>query len=179
MKKSGRLAVLVIPVAAIAIALTLQSFGQGQEQQQSPTNRNKSEAKPADQTQSRAASAQDLSNSHWEIPADADKTINPVATSEDSVANGKELYLARKGNCVFCHGETGAGNEENLPQLQRKPADISDKERMSKLSDGELFWKITLGIPGIMPGREKQLTAEERWHVVNYVRTLAVEKSKP
>jgi hypothetical protein len=29
-----------------------------------------------------------------------------------------------------------------------------------------------------MPGREKQLTEEERWHVVNFVRTLAKEKPK-
>ena len=27
-----------------------------------------------------------------------------------------------------------------------------------------------------MPGREKQLTEEERWHVVNFVRTLAKEQ---
>jgi hypothetical protein len=49
---------------------------------------------------------------------------------------------------------------------------------MPKLPDGEIFWKITKGIPGIMPGREKQLTEEERWHVVNFVRTLAKEKPK-
>jgi hypothetical protein len=47
---------------------------------------------------------------------------------------------------------------------------------MTTLSDGEIFWKVTLGIEGIMPGREKALTEEERWHVVNYVRTLAKEK---
>ena len=120
--------------------------------------------------------AEDPAKATWNLPADADKTKNPVEATAESVAKGKELYFARAGNCVFCHGETGAGNEANLPRLRRKPADISDKTRMSTLSDGEIFWKMTLGIPGIMPGREKQLTEEERWHVVNYVRTIAQEK---
>jgi hypothetical protein len=41
------------------------------------------------------------------------------------------------------------------------------------MTDGEVFWKITKGITGIMPAGEKRMTEEERWHVVNYVRTLA------
>lgn len=125
-----------------------------------------------------ATPAEDFSSRTWNLPADADKTINPIATSSESIAKGKEIYFARAGNCVFCHGESGAGNAENLPQLRRKPADLSNKERMTKITDGEVFWKITTGIPGIMPEREKQLTEEERWHVVNYVRTLAVEKKE-
>jgi mono/diheme cytochrome c family protein len=103
-----------------------------------------------------------------------------VPTSEESIAKGKELYLERtKGNCVFCHGETGAGNEANFPRLRRKPADLTNKERMSAMTDGEVFWKITKGINGIMPSMEKRLTEEERWNVVNYIRTLAKEPAKP
>ena len=117
---------------------------------------------------------QDFSKNTWELPDDAEKTRNPTASSPESIAKGKELYLENtKGNCVFCHGETGAGNEANLPRLRRKPADISNKERMTSMTDGEVFWKITKGIEGIMPAGEKKLTEEERWHVVNYIRTLA------
>jgi mono/diheme cytochrome c family protein len=47
---------------------------------------------------------------------------------------------------------------------------------MSAMTDGELFWKISKGIKGIMPDGEKRMTEEERWNVVNYVRTLAKEK---
>ncbi len=177
MFRFNKLAVLV-PIAVILLALALQSFGQGPNQDPQPSSTNKITPPPKPDGPRVAPPDQDFSKNHWELPPDADQTKNPVATSEESVAKGKEFYLARKGNCVFCHGETGAGNEENLPKLRRKPADLSNKERMTKITDGEIFWKVTLGIPGIMPGREKQLTEEERWQVVNYVRTLAVEKTK-
>jgi mono/diheme cytochrome c family protein len=129
------------------------------------------------QTTTPPAAQQDFSKNTWELPEDADKTKNPVATSPESIAKGKELYLERtKGNCIFCHGETGAGNEANLPRLRRKPADISSKERMKDMTDGEVFWKISKGITGIMPAGEKRMSEEERWHVVNYVRTLVKDK---
>ena len=136
-----------------------------------------------DQRQIDAAKMQsqpDFSKNTWELPADADKTKNPIATSAESVAKGKELYLARdKGNCAFCHGESGAGNQENAARLRRKPADISDKERMDSMTDGEVFWKISKGIQGIMPAGEKRLSEEERWHLVNYIRTLSTAPAKP
>lgn len=173
MKKSHQISIVVTALAVWAAIFTLQPSGFTQ--QQSSTNRGLQAPKPSAPPKP-AAPEEDFSKNTWNIPADADKTKNAVAVTPESLAKGKELYFARAGNCVFCHGETGAGNEENLPQLRRKPADLSDKLHMTKLSDGEIFWKMTLGIPGIMPGREKQLTEEERWHVVNYVRTLAVDK---
>ena len=116
----------------------------------------------------------DFSKNTWELPEDADKTKNPTTVSPESIAKGKELYMERsKGNCVFCHGDTGAGNEANLAKLRRKPADLTNKERQGAMTDGEVFWKISKGIQGIMPAGEKRMTEEERWHVVNYVRTLA------
>ena len=119
----------------------------------------------------------DFSKNTWELPEDADKTKNPTEATPESIAKGKELYMEKtKGNCIFCHGETGAGNTENLPKLRRKPADLTNKERMTAMTDGEVFWKISKGIMGIMPAGEKRMSEEERWHVVNYVRTLAKDK---
>ena len=118
---------------------------------------------------------QDFSKNTWELPEDADKTKNPTPATAESIERGKALYLDKdKGNCVFCHGETGAGNEANMARLRRKPADLTNKERMTSMTDGEVFWKITKGIRGIMPAGEKKMAeATERWDVVNYVRTLA------
>jgi len=162
---------------AIAVLLSAAAFASVNQNANSSTTTNRN------QNQNDRGIAQptpDFSKNTWELPDNADKTKNPVPTSEESIAKGKELYLERtKGNCVFCHGETGAGNEANLPRLRRKPADLSNKERMSSMTDGEVFWKITKGITGIMPAGEKRMSEEERWHVVNYIRTLAKEPAKP
>ncbi len=171
-----KLACIATALAGGAFMLTLQPSGHAGAP---PQNSNSSTTKPAyppSGQQPAATPTPDFSKNTWDLPPDADKTVNPVEATEESIAKGKELFMGKKGNCIFCHGETGSGNKENLPKLRRVPADLSNADRMPKLSDGEIFWKITKGIPGIMPGREKQLTEEERWHVVNFVRTLAKEK---
>jgi len=156
--------VLALFVATFAIVIT--SAGQNANR---ATNRNSDTRSIS----GAGAPPQDFSKNTWNLPDDAEKTRNPVASTPESIAKGKELYLERtKGNCVYCHGENGAGNEASMPNLRRKPADISNKERMTSMTDGEVFWKITKGIEGIMPAGEKRMTEEERWHVVNYIRTL-------
>ena len=195
MNKSRSLVVIIAALVLFAFLLSLISFAQeSTKTQNSSTNKAGAAATPpsegavpssaptnkADiQTTPRSMIAgppQDFSKNTWDLPADADKTKNPVEANEESIAKGKVLFMTKeKGNCIFCHGETGAGNKENLPRLRRVPADLSDKDRMPTLSDGEIFWKITKGITGIMPSREKQLTEEERWHVVNFVRTLSAK----
>ena len=138
------------------------------------TNKNQNDSRSLS---SGAGAKQDFSKNTWELPEDADRTKNPTPASEESVARGKELYLERtKGNCVFCHGEAGSGNEENLARLRRKPADLTSKERMTSMTDGEVFWKISKGINGIMPAGEKRMSEAERWDLVNYVRTLTKEQ---
>ena len=173
MRKS-LLAPALLLLAGIAVAI-VASFAHSTNAAQ---NANSSTTTNRNQNRSiTPPSQEDFSKNTWELPEDADKTKNPVASSAESIEKGKTFYLERtKGNCVFCHGETGAGNEANLPRLRRKPADLTNKERMTAMTDGEVFWKITKGINGIMPAGEKKLAEEERWHVVNYVRTLAKDK---
>jgi mono/diheme cytochrome c family protein len=167
------LALSLVATVLFASALRIEPKSSAQNANSSTTtNKNQNETRSV-----APAPKEDFSKNTWELPDDADKTKNPVATSAESIAKGKELYLERtKGNCIFCHGETGAGNEANLARLRRKPADLTNKERMTAMSDGEVFWKISKGINGIMPAGEKRLSEEERWHVVNYVRTLAKDK---
>jgi len=169
---------LVIAAAVLfASAFRTGSTSSGQNANSS-TTQNQNSSTNKNQNDSRSITPpQDFSKNTWELPEDADKTPNPVPSSPESIAKGKELYMERtKGNCVFCHGDTGTGNEANMPRLRRKPADLTNKERMSTRTDGELFWKISKGITGIMPAGEKRMSEEERWNVVNYVRTLAKDK---
>jgi mono/diheme cytochrome c family protein len=179
MRKSISLSVIAFSLLLLAAILFVTSFdiaitSSAQNANSSTTNKNQNDSRSI----SGGGAQQDFSKNTWELPEDADKTKNPVAATLESIAKGKELYMERtKGNCVFCHGDTGAGNEANLANLRRKPADLTNKERMTAMTDGEVFWKVTKGINGIMPAGEKRMPdAEERWHVVNYVRTLAKAK---
>jgi mono/diheme cytochrome c family protein len=172
------LSLLVISLSLAVAVIFVTSFDLATSS--SAQNANSSTTTNKNQNDSRSitpGAQQDFSKNTWELPADADKTKNPTTATPESIEKGKALYLDKaKGNCVFCHGETGAGNEANLARLRRKPADLTNKEHMAEATDGELFWKISKGIQGIMPAGEKRLTEAERWDVVNYVRTLAKDK---
>ena len=160
---------LVLGLFDIAITSSAQNANSA-----TTTNKNQNDSRSIS---SGAGAQPDFSKNTWELPADADKTKNPTTATAESIAKGKELYMEKmKGNCVFCHGETGAGNEANFPKLRRKPADLTNKEHMAEMTDGELYWKITKGITGIMPAGDRRMNEEERWHVVNYVRTLGKDK---
>lgn len=107
----------------------------------------------------------------WNAPPEANKKTNPVASNEKSIADGKIIYTK---NCVDCHGKKGKGDGPKSGDLDVSPPDFS-KEKFQKQSDGSLFWKTTEGRKP-MPGFKKDLTEEQRWQVVNYMRTLEVKK---
>jgi mono/diheme cytochrome c family protein len=178
MRKSLSLSLIAFSLLVLVSFLVVTSFDVTSAS--SAQNANSSTTTNKNQNDSRSISGggqPDFSKNTWELPEDADKTRNPMTASAESIEKGKTLYFERtKGNCVFCHGETGSGNEANMPKLRRKPADLANKERMPAMTDGEVFWKISKGITGIMPAGEKRMTEEERWHVVNYIRTLAKDK---
>ena len=170
---------LLLPASILFVSsfdITITSSAQNTNSS-TTVNKNQNDSSRSISAPSGAGAQQDFSQNTWELPEDADRTKNPTTATPETIAKGKDLYLERtKGNCVFCHGETGSGNAANLARLRRKPADISNKERISAMTDGELFWKISKGITGIMPAGEKRMSEEERWHVVNYIRTLGKDK---
>ena len=171
------LAFSLLPVVAVIFVTSFNIAVSSAQNANSSTTTNRNQNDSRSVTSGAGAPQQDFSKNTWELPEDADKTKNPTPATAESVERGKTLYLERtKGNCIFCHGETGSGNEANLANLRRKPADLTNKERMTSMTDGEVYWKITKGITGIMPAGEKRMTEAERWDVVNYVRTLAKEK---
>jgi hypothetical protein len=59
----------------------------------------------------------------------------------------------------------------------RLPQDLSDASVQKRLTDGEIFWKLSTGLRNgrevAMPGFTKEVPAEEdRWKLVLWVRTL-------
>ncbi len=109
-----------------------------------------------------------IAREEWKAPARASKKKNPVSADEKSVAQGRKFYIRE---CLSCHGDKGKGDGPSAKDLETKPGDLSDP-KMWDQTDGALFWKLTEGRKP-MPSFEKLLGDEERWHVVNYMRTLA------
>jgi len=101
-------------------------------------------------------------------PARAARKKNPVPADEQSIAAGKPLYTKE---CFSCHGATGKGDGPAAKNLERPPGDLSNA-KLWEQTDGALFWKITEGLKP-MPTFEKTFSEEQRWQIINYVRTLA------
>jgi mono/diheme cytochrome c family protein len=92
---------------------------------------------------------------------------NPISATADSIAAGRALYAQ---NCLACHGETGKGDGPLALNLSVKPGDLTNPALRGQ-SDGTLFWKISEG-HSPMPAHLKLLSTDDRWTVVNYLRTL-------
>ena len=103
----------------------------------------------------------------WIAPEEAKKMKNPIKPEKASIEQGKVIYEKK---CALCHGEKGDGKGSAGEGLN--PKTTSFKQSHGKQTrDGEHFWKITNG-RGPMPSFEKDLTEEERWHVINYLSTF-------
>jgi mono/diheme cytochrome c family protein len=125
-----------------------------------------------------AQSAVQGTNEVWVAPARAARKQNPVPSDAKSIATGKELFVA---GCLPCHGPAGKGDGPAAISLERKPGNLSDP-KLHNQSDGALFWKVSEGKTP-MPSFQEAFTEEQRWQIINYVRTLAPkpdssEKSK-
>jgi mono/diheme cytochrome c family protein len=121
-----------------------------------------------------AAAQQTEENPPWLAPDDAKQVKNPVKRSPEGLTAAAQLF---RENCALCHGKTGAGDGPAGKALNRKPADFTDAKTMKKLTDGELFYKMTTGrLP--MPSWA-QLSDTQRWELVNYLRTLSGKAAAP
>ena len=107
-----------------------------------------------------------------DVPEEAAAVPNPIATTDDSLATGGTIFAA---NCAVCHGEKGRGDGPAAENLEKKPADLN-AGHVQGLSDGALFYIVTHGKPETpMPAWEGAIAEEDRWNIVNFLRTFADE----
>lgn len=112
----------------------------------------------------------DAQSSKWSVPKSAVSVKNPVASDAASVKNGKTIYLA---SCAPCHGNGGKGDGPASASLSPKPADHTSAALQAQ-SDGTMFYEISAGhAHTAMPPFKAALTTDQRWAVINYIRTLA------
>ncbi len=121
-----------------------------------------------------------------ELEGEPEKQIDygtQVKSSPESIETGKKLFHA-DDRCSECHGAEGKGDaikklkndngERTWPRNLTKPWTF----RVSS-SPKDIFSRISVGIPTTQmpsfadPKSKKKLSIEERWHVANYVASLA------
>jgi len=103
----------------------------------------------------------------------ARKMVNPVAADKKSVAEGGRLYGIY---CTPCHGKSGTGDGLVGAKLLMQPWNLTASNAMhtwnpQEYPDGHIWGYMTLG-GAVMPSYANDLSATERWHVVNYVRKV-------
>ena len=93
---------------------------------------------------------------------------NPIPATPASVQKGGELFVIY---CTPCHGAQGKGNGPVSTKFV-PPADLTNADLQKARTDG--YWQSYMSVGGaVMPSYGEALSAEERWHVVNFLRTLA------
>ena len=108
-----------------------------------------------------------VSTSGWVVPAKYQTMKNPTDPKVD-LAIGKSLYSK---HCKSCHGSEGYGDGTKANEMKGDLGDFSSKKFQSQ-TDGALFYKTTFGRDD-MPAFNKKLSSDEdRWLIVNYMRTL-------
>jgi mono/diheme cytochrome c family protein len=98
--------------------------------------------------------------------------VNPMAVTEASLKKGRTLFRIY---CSACHGLTGKADSPVSNKIGA--IDLTDDYVQKSLTEGWVWGTITFGsfvmpaygVPGEQGG-SNDLSAEERWHVVNYVK---------
>ncbi len=96
---------------------------------------------------------------------------NPFLPTKENIALGKAKYFTY---CTPCHGDFADGDSRLRGQFPNPPTLHSKRAR--DFSDGMIYHIITNG-QNVMPSYASQITRDERWAIVNYVRVLQRAKN--
>jgi mono/diheme cytochrome c family protein len=94
----------------------------------------------------------------------------PVAVDGKLLARGRQRFDVI---CATCHGVLGDGESQVAMNMSlRRPPSL---HQFRELPDGYIFQVISQGF-GLMPSYAAQLTVQDRWAVVAYLRALQLSQ---
>ena len=103
----------------------------------------------------------------WNVPKAAKEKKNLYSPDKSSITRGQKTF---KLECLQCHGKEGKGDGMSAMKIKKTVADLTSNYVQNQ-TDGELFWKISEG-RSPMPIGKSTLTDDQRWDVINYIRTF-------
>jgi S-disulfanyl-L-cysteine oxidoreductase SoxD len=109
--------------------------------------------------------------------ATADRLVNPRTRTSESINRGRFVY---ETFCLVCHGESGRGDgpissASGGPYFRVRSL-VNDT--IARRSDGYVYAVIVNGQMmgrGLMPVYGDKIRGDDRWDLVNYVRTLQAQ----
>jgi mono/diheme cytochrome c family protein len=105
----------------------------------------------------------------WPVPEEARQLKNPLQPTPPALKSAREAYADK---CAHCHGDTGKGDGRDAKRYDPAPSDLTDTKKMTGVTDGELFYKISEGKKP-MPVFKNKLTDDQRWQLVLLIRSFA------
>jgi mono/diheme cytochrome c family protein len=105
------------------------------------------------------------------VPPEYAGRLDPYSQISAVIATGAALYQPR---CVSCHGETGRGDGPDWNKYHPRPAGLT---AIVDHSDASLLWRVSESgfmppLCSAMPGYKRDLTEDERWRLITFLRTL-------
>ncbi len=96
----------------------------------------------------------------------------PFTMDRQALLRGQERYNIF---CAPCHDQVGTGQGMIVRRGLRAPASFHI-DRLRETPEGTFFEHITKGF-GVMPDYAQQITPEDRWAIVAYIRALQLSQN--
>ena|SRR5690554_4467548 len=104
----------------------------------------------------------------WEVPAKYVEMKNPHAGDASLDRVGKMMYAK---HCKSCHGNVGLGDGPKAASMTATMMPFNDAKFQAQ-TDGEIYYQTIIGRDE-MPNFEKKIPEEEdRWALINFIRSL-------
>ncbi len=130
---------------------------------------------PATPQSPQTPSTQASTNSQAGLYPDDVDTI-PMKLTKADIDRGQERYNIY---CSVCHGATGYGDGMIARRGFNRPSPANyHQDRLRQAPVGHFFDVMTNGW-GAMPSYATQISVEDRWRIVAYVRALQLSQMKP
>jgi len=100
--------------------------------------------------------------------------VNPLPVTKQVLEDGRNMFDI---HCAVCHDKLGTGKTWLDSTYVVQPANLQSST-LRDASDGFLYWVISNGF-GTMPSYAADISQNERWAIVRYIRSLQRSQDAP
>lgn len=110
-----------------------------------------------------------------EVKFDITKVTEPWVENADVAKYGATVYQT---NCSMCHGDKGLGDGAAGAALNPKPRNLVEGQWKNGGDSISLFNTLTNGLAGTSMPAFAQVKKEDRWALVQFIRSITQNKSQ-